>query len=93
MDKTKKTKIIKRIFFSILLILSVFLLPWWAVLVFSVTFVVFFEKPYEAIIAGGLLDSLYGAPFMFFARVDIFFTIVFLLIFIVSYYVKEKLMI
>lgn len=55
-----KTFFIKRIIFSLVFLLSVFILPWWLVIILGLVLVFYFNNYYEFIIAGLILDSLYG---------------------------------
>jgi len=55
-----KTYFIKRIIFSLLFIYSVFILPWWLVLVLGLGLSFYFQNFYEFIVVGLILDSLYG---------------------------------
>jgi hypothetical protein len=49
-----------RIACTTLLILAVFLFPWWLVLVFLMASLFYFSRFYEAIGVGLLLDSVYA---------------------------------
>lgn len=91
MVKDNKNRIIKRVGVIFLLLASIFFLPWWVTVMISVLVSVFFEKPYEIIVAGGIMDILYPAPLIFFLFSNYFFTIVFLALFLISYYFKEKI--
>jgi len=76
-----------RILADIIIFLSILFLPWW-VTIFLVLFgIFFFNHFYEAIIAGILIDLLYGT------RAEEFFGIWFLFFIIFSsiYFFGEKL--
>lgn len=55
-----KTEIIKRIVISLLFLFSVFIIPWWLVIVVGLVLVFYCKNFYEFIVAGLILDSLYG---------------------------------
>lgn len=51
---------VARIITSIILVLSVSVLPWWLVLLFLVSALFYFPHFYEAVCVGVLLDSVYA---------------------------------
>ncbi len=55
----KKIKIIIRILLDILLIVVAITFKWWVTLAFAF-FLIFFNKQHEAVIAGLILDIIYG---------------------------------
>ena len=55
-----KTFFIKRIIFSLLFLSLAFILPWWLVIISGLVLVFYFNNFYEFIVAGLILDSLYG---------------------------------
>jgi hypothetical protein len=55
-----KTNIIKRVIISVVFLLLTFILPWWLVLVMGLVLAFYFENFYELILAGLILDGLYG---------------------------------
>ncbi len=91
MGKNNKKKIIKRIIITLLLFVSVFVLSWWGVVILSILFVTFFKNPYEVIVTGAMMDSLYSAPLLVSDSLNIFYTIFFLTLFALSFYIKEKI--
>ncbi|MEK7569004.1 MAG: hypothetical protein AAB497_02730 [Patescibacteria group bacterium] len=50
----------KRIFFNLLLLGAIFYTPWWAVAVIAFVGAFLFPSYYEIIMAGVLVDLLYG---------------------------------
>lgn len=73
--------LIKRITVGIIILLSAFLLPWWLVLLISAIGLLFFDNLYEVIVAGFILDALYGEIFNILG-----FSLVFVIISIVMFY-------
>lgn len=55
-----KIYFIKRIFISLIFLISSFILPWWLVIILGLILAFYFNNFYEFIIAGLILDSLYG---------------------------------
>jgi len=53
--------LLKRIVANITLLLSTLLLPWWTSLGIVLTFAFYFDRYYEAIIAGALLDFTFSS--------------------------------
>jgi len=52
----------KRVFFDILLLLSVFLLPWWVTTVLVLAGVFIFREFYELLVVGVMMYSIYRIP-------------------------------
>jgi len=80
-----------RIFINIILLLSIFYLPWWttALLVLSGIFV--FKNFYEGIFAGLLLDALYGTKTAEFMGVWFVFTTSFFVLYVLSTRLKKNI--
>ena len=55
-----KTFFLKRIILSSIFLISAFILPWWLVMFLGLMLLFYFNNYYEFIIAGLILDSLYG---------------------------------
>ena len=51
----------KRIFFDLILLVAVFYTPWWVVAVLGLIGAFYCSQYYEVIVAGLLIDILYGA--------------------------------
>jgi len=77
------TSQVRRVIFDAVLLISIFLLPWWIVMVIGMVGVIVFGGFYEFIVAGVFLDLLYlpieGGHVRFFAS-GLFF-IAFLLVY------------
>lgn len=52
--------ILKRIIFTIILFLAIFVAPWWVALIISIGGIFYFKSYYEAIALGAFFDILYG---------------------------------
>jgi len=82
----------KRIFFGIFLILSIFIFPWWVPFLISILGLFYFDNLYEVIIVGMGTDVLYGVQFEFLGF-DLFFTIIMLICFyLISVFKKQIFM-
>jgi len=55
-----KTFFIKRILISLIFLYCAFILPWWLIIILGLALVFYFNNYYEFIVAGLILDSLYG---------------------------------
>jgi len=55
---------VKRIMTDIGLVLAAFLLPWWVVFITIFILAFILENYYEALIAGIIIDTLYGSRFV-----------------------------
>jgi hypothetical protein len=80
-----------RIFIDIILILSIFYFPWWVTALFALSGIFIFKNFYESIIAGFLIDALYGTKTSEFAGVWFVFTASFFLLYILSTRLKKNI--
>ncbi|HRY31128.1 MAG TPA: hypothetical protein P5328_01950 [Candidatus Paceibacterota bacterium] len=81
-----KTNIWWRVSYSLFIILCAFVAPWWISVVFSILGLLYFEKLYEVMVVGIVLDSLYGF------NVEIFsFGFIFTLFLIIVFYLISNL--
>ena len=74
-----------RLLANVLLCLAVFMVPWWVVALIALVALIAFERFYEALIAGVIMDALFSMPttasfpawsFVFFAGSAIAFLLV-----------------
>lgn len=86
---------LSRILFGIILILSAFLLQWWISFVLSLVGLFYFNKLYEVIFVGIIIDSLYGSGINIplFENFNFFFTIVLIIALILISKFKTRLLI
>lgn len=80
-----------RIVFNILMFLSVLFLPWWVTVIVAMVFLSKF-KAYEIIFWGVFADILYNASVPSFLNIEYLFTITFIVLLIISHYLKRRLM-
>lgn len=85
------SKISQRILLDIVIVLSVFYLPWWISAILVAIGAFFFDKFYEIFFIGLLLDILYGVKTEKFYGVWFIFTVVFTLIYIIIKYFKKNI--
>lgn len=72
---------IPRILYGLFIILCAFVAPWWVSVVFSIIGLFYFEKLYEVVVVGIIIDSLYGA------NLEVLnFSFIFTIFFIIAYY-------
>jgi len=83
---------LKRIILDIILFISlVAFVPWWLVVIFAIALSFYFPNYYEIIIAGILLDALYGAPQALFFNLTPFFSVASLIFFLLTSLLKKKM--
>ncbi len=70
---------------------SILFLPWWVTAIIAVGFLYKF-KAYEIMLWGVFADVLYSAPVESFYNVQFVFTIGALAMFVLSYFIKKRLM-
>jgi hypothetical protein len=80
-----------RVVFDIVLFLSLFIVPWWLSLSVALVGVFFFSRFYEIIIAGVVVDILYGVPQASFFGFQYISSIVTVLFFIGGEYIKKRM--
>jgi hypothetical protein len=85
-----RTNYTKRLFFDFILVFSLFYLPWWLTSILGMCFVLIFVNPFEVLVIGIFLDSLYGEPNTSFWISHVFFALSSLWI-LVSLWLKEFL--
>ena len=79
-----------RISLSVLFFASIFLFPWYISVLLSVVLLVLFNA-YEVILGGLLLDTLYGTPILGYFDSESLFTLLFVILYILSFYIKKQL--
>jgi len=87
-----KIPFIKRIACSLVFLFLAFVLPWWLVIILGLVLIFYFNNFYEFIVAGLILDSLYGSLVSvenFYFIFTLIFTIV--TVFLINF--KKKLLI
>ena len=80
-----------RIFINIIILISVLYLPWWVTTTAVFTGFLIFKNFYEGIIAGFLLDTLYGAKISQFFGIWFVFTAVYFVGYVIIRRVKKNL--
>jgi hypothetical protein len=60
-----KLSLIKRLFVSLFFLFGAFILPWWIVIILGLFLMFYFDNFYEFILAGLILDGLYGGLISF----------------------------
>ena len=81
----------KRIIFDILLLLSIFLMPFYFTLIFSIFLLFYFRHFYEFLIVFFLIDLLYGIEMNKFANIQIVSLLLAVVIYFLSEILKTKL--
>ncbi len=66
---------IKRTIATVALFLSVFFLPWWITVLLAIVGILFIQNFYEVVVAGLLIDLLYGTDTSLFFGFSAVFTI------------------
>lgn len=89
---TKQSKhVAARILFDIVLIFCIFIAPWWIPLIAAVIILVRYNA-YEVLLAGLVMDALYGAPIAGWYGIEFIFTLL-LLVLVVSWYLLSPYLI
>ena len=81
-----------RITADLILLLSIFYLPFWFTVIFSFVSVLYFKNYYEFIIAYFVIDSIYGTKEPKFFNLEYVLTLLAIIIFLVTSYVKSKML-
>ncbi len=75
----------KKIIYLILNIVSIFILPWYIPVILSIFGIFIFENFYHILFIGFLLDVFYGGL----GKLNIFFTLIFSILYISSLFIKD----
>jgi len=81
----------KRVILDLLFLIIVIACPWWVSVLFGIAVLYYFKTYYEVIIFGLLLDIYYGHFSTTFHLQDYRFTILFVVLWIFSHYIKKRL--
>ncbi len=81
----------RRIFADILLLISLFLFPWWAAMLFGVAGLFIFSSFYEILFLGIGIDSLYNAPIAPFHHFQFVITLLAVFLFVIAETLKRRL--
>ena len=81
----------QRLLADIVLVLAVFLLPWWFSALLAVAALLYFETFFEIIFLGLMVDALYRITAPGFWHVELTATVFATVFFIVSLYAKKRL--
>ncbi len=77
-----------RILADILIVIISFVLPSWAVFSFGLICLVFFDRYYEILFLGTVLDGIYGLQSVYFGH---FYFFVSVILFLIAYFFKKHL--
>ncbi|MBI2046222.1 MAG: hypothetical protein HYT28_02285 [Parcubacteria group bacterium] len=80
-----------RISFDIVLFISLFIAPWWVSLIIALGGVFFFNHFYEIIVAGIIMDIVYGSPEASFLDFPFISGVAALLFFVGGEYIKKRM--
>jgi len=83
-----KKGLILRIITDLALVVSIFVLPWWLSLFFALACLFIFNNYFEVLVAGYILDILYGTNLY---RTNMMFTFIATLALAASFFAKRNL--
>ena len=82
-----------RIISGIIMLILILFSYWWLVCILAILLLFYFNNYYEIILWGIIYDSLYGISIPAFWNIDIIFTIMCILLFSISLFLKRYLII
>jgi len=82
---------LKRIIANIILLLGILYAPWWATAALAALLAFYFTRYYELIVAGILIDMLYGNSTLFFIHTPYVFSVSAVLLYALIGFLKTKL--
>ncbi|NQV88420.1 MAG: hypothetical protein HQ402_02615 [Parcubacteria group bacterium] len=82
---------ILRIIIDALLFIGIFVFPGYIFVIVALALVFYFNSYYEILIAGFIIDSVYGVSLDMFFGLNFAFTLYSAIIFLTSLYLKKKL--
>jgi len=80
-----------RVLINAFIFISIFYLPWWVTTIVVLSGVIFFKNFYEAILAGLIIDMIYGAKTVEFANIWFVFTASYTGVYVLSNYLKKNI--
>jgi len=80
-----------RFLIDLLLLLSIFIIPWWACVFLSIFLIYFFKNYYEAIAIAFLIDFLHSAQTEAFFGFQFVVSLLVLILFIAMQYMKKEM--
>jgi hypothetical protein len=80
-----------RITLGVLLLVAAVLTPWWVTMLIAVILTCYFPKYYEVVVAGLVMDVVYGAATPTFFHFQFVFTVFFALLLFIIEYGKTKI--
>lgn len=80
-----------RFFIDFILFTSIFLLPWWLVLVFSFLLTFYFSHFYEIFFLGLLIDILFSVPREIFYNFQYITVVITVIIYMLSLYIQKNI--
>lgn len=72
--------------------LSVFTLPWWALIVLGVLLIAYYEAYVSVLIGAFLFDTLYGVPMIQLFNFSYLYTAIFVVLVVVAYMLRTRLL-
>ena len=84
-------QIFYRIIADLLILVFIFVAPWWLLILAIIAAIFFFQNFYESFIFAILLDGFYGVPDISFFGTNAFFTATIGVIFFLSIFLKPRL--
>lgn len=91
-QKPTKQSNLYRLFFDVIFLTSIFILPWWVTVAFMVVFMFTFESYFEIIVFGIIFDVIYGVPDIFPLSAYVF-TIGSIALYLSVHYLKQRIII
>lgn len=85
------TSTAKRIILNAVILFSLLALPWWCTAAFALAGIFVFDTFFEAVIAGFIMDSLYGVPTGYFHGITFVSTLAAAAALAVVLYIKPQL--
>lgn len=92
MKKEKLLKLIGRIGFDLLVLASVFLLPFWATIIFSILGLILFDKYFEFVLFILFIDLLFGGQSSGFFEFRYTLTVGSIILFILNLIIRNRLL-
>ena len=80
-----------RIALDLILFLSLFATPWWVSLIIALAGIFFFTHFYEIVVAGFIMDIVYGTPNASFFGIHFLSSIVAILLLVIGAFIKKRM--
>ena len=80
-----------RIVSYLIILTGIFMFPWWLVFIFVLAAALYFERYYEAVFFGLIMDAIYAVPISKFSGIILVSSVTALILIVIVEFLKKRL--